>query len=195
LKPTKTYLSGKSVFTVSLFVIVVIVLTVYFTGTDYNRSITANTYLSLGIIGSSLFFFMTYGLYTGVGLRDDFPEFKNFEPRDLGGHGPDINIPSIEVGDGIEGLILSVLLWIAMTILALVLLFLFEAVLWFSVFILLAVLYWLFFRALKFVFSKSKDTKGDLGISAVYALGYTMLYIGWIFGIVYFYEFFSNGTL
>ena len=33
--------------------------------------------------------------------------------------------------------------------------------------------------------SKSTDTKGDLGISAIYSLTYTVLYLGWIFGIVY----------
>jgi hypothetical protein len=46
-------------------------------------------------------------------------------------------------------------------------------------------LYWVFFRALKFVFSKSTETKGDIGISAFYSLIYTVLYLGWIFGIVY----------
>ncbi len=46
-------------------------------------------------------------------------------------------------------------------------------------------LYWVFLRALKFVLNKSKDTKGDIGISTVYPLTYTLLYVGWIFGIVY----------
>ena len=72
-----------------------------------------------------------------------------------------------------------------MTILIIVLLIVLEAVFWFSLFIILAMLYWIFFRALKFVFNKSKDTKGDIGISAVYSLTYTLLYVGWIFGIVY----------
>jgi len=129
---------------------------------------------------------MTYGLYKGVGLIDNFPKFRNFKTGDLTDSvSPHIDIPSIEVGDGIEGLILSILLWIGMTILFIILLFVLEAVFWFSIFIILAMLYWVFFRALKFVFNKSKDTKGDIGISTVYSLTYTLLYVGWIFGIVY----------
>ncbi|MCG0017024.1 hypothetical protein [Winogradskyella immobilis] len=129
---------------------------------------------------------MTYGLYKGIGLIDDFPKFRNFKTGDLtGSTSPTMDIPSVEIGDGIAGLILSILLWIGMSILFVVLLIVLEAVFWFSLFIILAMLYWIFFRALKFVFSKSKDTKGDIGISAVYSLTYTLIYISWIFGIVY----------
>lgn len=142
--------------------------------------------MSLGIIATVLFLFMTYGLYSGIGLIDNFPKFKNFKPTDFlssNGHAPGVDIPS--VGDGIGGFILSIILWIVMSILFVVLLIVLEAVFWFSLFIILAMLYWIFFRALKFVFKKSKDTKGDIGISAVYSLTYTLLYVGWIFGIVY----------
>ncbi len=79
MKGRKTYLRGKSVFTVSLLVIGITILTVYLTGINYNRTITLNLYISLSIIGTSLFLFMTYGLYKGVGLRNDFPKFKNFK--------------------------------------------------------------------------------------------------------------------
>lgn len=147
---------------------------------------TSNLYLSLGIIATALFLFMTYGLYRGIGLIDNFPKFRNFKTGDFianSGTGPTIELPS--VGDGISGLILSILLWIAMSILFVVLLIVLEAVFWFSLFIILAMLYWVFFRALKFVFNKSKDTKGDIGISSVYSLTYTLLYSGWIFGIIY----------
>ncbi len=129
---------------------------------------------------------MTYGLFTGIGLIDNFPKFREFKRGDIiGTTSPTFDTPSIDAGDGIGGLILSILLWIGMTILIIVLLMVLEAIFWFSLFIIIAMLYWIFFRALKFVFSKSKDTKGDIGISAVYSLTYTLLYIGWIFGIVY----------
>ena len=186
MKAKQTYLKGQSVFTISLLVIGITLLTVYLTGINYNRSLTSNLYLSLGIIAIALFLFMTYGLYTGIGLIDNFPKFRNFKRGDIIGHtAPDFDTPSVDVGDGIGGLILSILLWIAMTILMLVLLIVLEAVFWFSLFILLAMLYWVFFRALKFVFNKSKDTKGDIGISVGYSLTYTFLYVGWIFGIGY----------
>lgn len=35
------------------------------------------------------------------------------------------------------------------------------------------------------MFSKSKETKGEIGVSVIYSLAYTALYLGWIFGIVY----------
>lgn len=129
---------------------------------------------------------MTYGLYKGIGLIDNFPKFRSFKSGDIiGNTAPNFDSPSIDVGDGIGGLILSILLWIGMTILILVLLILLEAVFWFSFFIILTTLYWVFFRALKLVFSKSKHTQGDIGISAIYSIIYTILYLGWIFGIVY----------
>lgn len=186
VKAEKTYLKGKSIFIVSLLVIGITILTVYLTGENYNRTVTSNLYLSLSIIGTSLFLFMTYGLFYGIGLKDNFPKFREFKIGDfIAQSGTTPDLPSIEVGDGIGELIISVLLWIGMTILIFVLLILLEAFFWVSIFIILAMLYWVFFRALRFVFSKSKDTKGDIGISAVYALTYSVLYLGWIFGIVY----------
>ncbi len=186
MKAKQTYLKGKSVFKVSLFVIGITILTVFLTSENYNRTVTSNLYLSLTVIGTVLFLFMTYGLYKGVGLTNNFPKFREFKSGELlanSGNGADL--PSIDVGDGIGGVIISILLWIAMTILLFVLLILVEAVFWVSIFIILAMLYWVFFRVLKLVFSKSKDTIGNIGISAVYSLGYTTLYLGWIFGIVY----------
>ncbi|MEP1488386.1 MAG: hypothetical protein ABJL44_17120 [Algibacter sp.] len=186
MKTKQEYLKGKSIFIVSLFVIGITILTVYLTGESYNRTVTSNLYLSLSIIGTALFLFMTYGLYKGIRLTDNFPKFRNFKKGDIiGNTSPDFDTPSIDVGEGIGGLILSILLWIGMTILIIVLLILLEAVFWFSLFIILTTLYWVFFRALKFVFSKSKETKGDIRFSVIYSLTYTILYLGWIFGIVY----------
>ncbi|WP_103072309.1 hypothetical protein [Aquimarina sediminis] len=189
MKTKPTYLKGKSVFIVSILVIIVTILTVYWSGIHYNRSLTANLYRSLGVIATALFLFMTYGLYTGIRLINDFPKFKSFKTGDYlpsSGTTPDISdMPDIDVGEGIGALILSVLFWIGMTILFVILLIFLEAIFWFSIFIILAMLYWIFFRALKLVFSKSRDTKGDIWFSSVYALSYTALYIGWIFGIVY----------
>ena len=186
MKAQKTYLKGKSVFIVSLVVIGITILTVYLTGENYNRTVTSNLYLSLSIIGTVLFLFMTYGLYSGIGLKDNFPKFRDFKTGEfITNAGTTPNLPSIEAGDGIGGFILSIVLWIGMSILIFVLLILLEAFFWVSISIILAMLYWVFFRALRLVFSKSPKTKGNLGISAIYSLTYTVLYLGWIFGIVY----------
>jgi hypothetical protein len=186
MKAKETYLGGKSVFIVSLIVIGVTTLTVYISGIDYNRSVTSNLYLSLGIIGICLFIFMNYGLYTGVGLIDDFPKYKNFKSGDLiasSGEIPDFS--SVVIGEGIGGIIISIFFWIAMSIFFLVLLIVLEAFFWFSLFVILTMLYWVFFRALKLVFNKSNETKGNLGLSIFYSFGYTFLFTGWIYAVAY----------
>ncbi len=191
MKPKHTYLQGQFVFIVSLLVIGVTFLTVYLTGINYNRSISSNLYISLTIIGSVLFLFITYGLYKGINITDNYPKFRNFKTGEFipsSGELPDIEMPSIVSDEGVSGFIISILLWLAMAILFFFLLLVLEAVFWISIFIILAMLYWVFFRALRLVFSQSLETKDNLGISAVYAVGYTFLYLGWIFAIVYLME-------
>ena len=186
MNTSRSYLKGKSVFIVSLVVVSVTILTVYLTGINFNRSLTTNLYLSLSIIAGALFLFMLFGLYTGVGLVDNFPEFRKFKRGDyLATTGSLPDLPATDIGDDEGGIFVAILLWLGAALTFIVLLILLEAVIWVSVFIILAILYWVFFRALKFVFSMAAVTKGDLGISALYSLGYTCLYIGWIFGIVY----------
>lgn len=186
LKEKQLFLKGKSIFIFSLIVIGVASLTVFLTGENYHRSVSSNLYLSLSIIAISLFLFMTFGLYKGIGLIDNFPKFRNFKKIDFSST-PDITIdmPDISIGDGIGGLIISVLVWIAMSILFVLLLVFLEALFWVSIFIIFAMLYWVFFRALKFVFKNSDKTKGDFGISTIYSLTYTILYVGWIYGVVF----------
>lgn len=147
MKGKQTGLKGKSVFTVSLLVISITILTVYLTGENYNRNVTSNLYLSLLIIGTALFLFMSYGLYKGIGLRDNFPKFKEFKTGESISNSATVpDLPSVEVGNGIEGLIISIILWIGMTILMFVLLILLEAFFWVSIFIILTMLYWVFFE-------------------------------------------------
>ena len=186
MKASKTYLKGKSIFIVSAIVIAVTALTVYVTGINYHRSINDNFLISLTIISVVLFVFMTYGLFKGIGLVNDFPKFKKFKSGEM------IDIPlgensvsNVDTGDGIEGILFSIVSWILLTILFVVFLIVLEAVLWLSIFIILAMLYWVFFRALKLVFNRAEITKGNLLKSTAYALGYTLLYTSWIFGIVF----------
>lgn len=186
MKAKETYLKAKSIFIISLIVIGITIITVYLSGINYNRTVTANLYLSLGIIGICLFLFMSYGLYKGIGLIDDFYKYKDFESGNIiSGSGELPELPVLDIGEGLGGILLSIILWIGMTILIFVLLIVFEAVFWFSLFVILTMLYWVFFRALKLVFNKSNETKGKIGLSMLYSLGYTLLFTGWIFGIVY----------
>jgi len=192
VKAHKTYLKGKSVFIVSLIVVALTILVVYITDLHQQRSVTSNLIWSFSVIGTSLFAFMTYGLYKGVGIIDDFPKIKDFEsPSILKDTGITGDTSIIEVGDGIGGILLSILLWIVMSIVVVILLIVLEAVVWFSIFILATMLYWVFFRALRFVFTKSKESKGDMATAMSYAFAFTLLYLGWIYGVVYAVRFFS----
>jgi len=153
LKASKTYLKGKSVFVVSIIVIVITTLTVYITGINYHRSVSENLLISLSIIAAALFLFMSYGLFKGIGLVNNFPKFKAYTSGEL------IDIPygknsttNVDAGDGIEGLLLSIVSWILLTIVFVVFLIFLEALLWLSIFVILSMLYWVFFRALKLVF-------------------------------------------
>lgn len=180
------YLKGKSVFLVSLLVVGITFLTVWISGINYNRDITSNLYLSLSIIGTILFLFMSYGLYSGIGLTDNFPNYRQYKRGDfLSYPTPDADISGADAGEGIAGIIVSILLWIVMTVAMILLFVLLEAVFWISLSIILTMLYWVFFRALKLVFSKSGITRGNLPNSLLYSLAYTTLYLGWIYGIVY----------
>lgn len=178
---------GKTLFIISLLVIGVTFLTVWLTGINYNRGITSNLYLSLSIIGLILFAFMAYGLYKGVGLKDDFPRYKSYKTGDILNYSTpgSFSTPDTDVGEGIAGILVSILLWIVMSIAVILAIILLEAIFWFSLFIIMMMLYWIFFRALKLVFNKSGRTAGDIFSSISYSLTYTVLYLGWIFGIVY----------
>lgn len=189
MKAKKTYLKGKSVFKISLIVIGVTLVSVFITGDQFHRNLNQNLYLSLGIIGLSLFVFLVYGLYKGVGLKDDYPSLNEYTKGDFtwgsGNTDLDVGVPDAGLGDGLEGIVLAILWWIVASIVLVLLLIFLEVILWLSVFIILAMLYWVFFRALRAVFSHGQQTKGNVSLSVQYALGYTALYLGWIFGIIY----------
>lgn len=187
LKASTTYLKGKSISIVSFFVIMLTVLMVYFTGLPHHRSMILNSYISLTIIGIALFIFLTAGLYFGVALVDNFPSYKQLK-KDIHFKGYDLpsnlTIPDVAIGTG-ENVILSILLWIGMSILIAILFFIIIEIMVISILLLIVILYWVFFRALKVVFSISARTKKNMVISIAYGLFYTLLYVGWIYAVVY----------
>jgi len=188
MKPNKTYLKGKSVFIVSLVVIVVTALTVYLSGINYHRSMTNNFYISLGIIAITLFSFLSYGLYKGIDLDDNYPKLKGFKLKKSLARQLDIgDVPHFDVGagEGIGGIIISILMWLIISVVLIVLLVFLQTVVWFSILLILAMLYWIFFRAMRLVFSKGTTTEQNVQRSLTYAFSYTILYIGWLFVIVY----------
>ena len=176
----------KTVFTVTIIVTVLTIVSIWLFGLGQHRTIFENSLLSTSILSIVFFLFLTIGLYKGIKLKDDIGKLTDkLRPSKIpnlaeAGQGADF----IHVGDGIEGIILSIVLWVVMTILIGLFLWVFGAVLWTGIIVFIAMLYWIFFRALRLVFKNSNICKGNLATSIAYGLGYTTLYNFWIYGII-----------
>ena len=109
------------------------------------------------------------------------------KPKSLLSNTADIpfsNLPS--VGEGIEGILLSIVIWIVASVAFVVLLILLDYVVWMGFLGVVFLVYWVFIRALKLIFSKSAECADHVGKSFVYALGYTLLYLGWLYIVIFF---------
>ncbi len=179
-------ITAKTVFTVSLIVILLTILSVWLFGLGMHRTVFANSILSTSLLSLSFFLFLAVGLYNGIKLKDDMgkitDKIKLSKIPNLGELAPATDL--LTVGDGLEGILLSIFLWIVMTILLLIFLWLFGAVLWSGILVFIAALYWIFFRALRLVFKNSNRCKGNLATSVGYAFSFTALYIFWVYVII-----------
>jgi hypothetical protein len=192
--------NAKSVFIVTLLVIFVTIIGVWLYGLRLERTVFENAVISTGILSGVLFLFMTVGLFRGIKLKDDmgsvigrqnkksnsrssgfdFPDFS-----DAGGKGSNSSSDFSDAdGDGCEGIIGGILLWVLVTVVAGILIWLLATLLWPVILVIIAMLYWVFFRALRLVFKNSARCKGKLGVSILYGLGHTLLYTGWIYGVI-----------
>jgi hypothetical protein len=187
MRKPKTYIliESKSVFKISLIVIALTILGVYFWGLGRHNTFFENSIISTTILSIAFFSFITIGLFKGVKLKDNLgkvvDKFKTIDTSDfssnLASSGP------IEVGEGIAGIIFSILLWIVMAIVLAIALWIFSNVLVVAILTFIAMLYWVFFRALRLVFKNSNKSKGDLIESIKWGFTYTILYNFWIYGI------------
>ena len=191
MKSSRKLLFGKSLLIAFSSTIAITVLLVYFTGLTSHRSILDNTIISLTILSIFFFFFIAIGLYKGLNVFDNYSHklelrWKNTNKNSLDRwSGLDIPMELPDSGEGLGGIILGILLWIILTIVFIVLLFILSTVIWATLILVALAIYWTLIRALKLVFSKSSECEGDLPKCATYALGYTFLYVGWIFGVIY----------
>ena len=185
MKKTKTYrlIESKDVFKISLIVTALTILGVYFWGLGQHNTFFENSIISTTILSIAFFSFITIGLFNGVKLKDNLGEiidkFKKIDTSnvDFASSGP------IDVGEGIAGIILSIVLWIVMAIVFAIALWIFSNVLVIVILTFIAMLYWVFFRALRLVFKNSNKSKGDLLESMKWGFTYTILYNFWIYGI------------
>lgn len=184
----RTFLNTKNIFLITLIVVLLTILLVWQFDLGKHNSIIENSLLSTIILSSVFFCFLSYGLFKGVKLKDDIGKItdqfdwkKIEELKNFGTSNTDVP----EVGDGIVGVIFGVLLWLLISFIISFLFYLFGAFIWMTILIFMAMLYWIFFRALRLVFKKSPDCKGQLDRSMMYSLFYTCLYTFWIFGVIY----------
>lgn len=148
--------------------------------------------LTLLILSVCLFVFLTVGLYLGVRLKRLAPVTgRSANLNDLGlpldVSGPavapmHVDLPGLpDVGDDLVGCLLSIVLWLVVTILVAVVFWLAMQILIVGLPALLLGIYWVYYRALRIVFGKSRVCKGKLLPSLGYGLLYTTLYMGWLF--------------
>ena len=205
------FITTKSAFTVTLVVIALTIIIVWQQGLHIERSVLRNSLLSTSILSGFLFSFMVIGLYKGFKLKDNLgritDSFKVDTDSSLldwvpsGGDGRDGgNGVDLDIGDGCEEVVVGVLIWIVVTILIGILLFIFGTIVWFSILLLLAILYWIFFRGLRLVFKKSSICQGDILQSLKYSFLYTSFSTLWLICILFVvehqnYSFTAFGTL
>jgi hypothetical protein len=179
-------LNGKTTAIISFVVIIVTAIIVFIVS---KRPLYDELEITISIIAFALFLFLTYGLYNGAAIIDKpiFPKFKQLNGIDFTG-----GVIDFEISQGIGGLIGSIILWIFFSIVMVILITLFLTVIWSAILIFSFILYWLFFRAMRLVFLKSPECKGNLGMSFKYSFVYSLLYTGWILGIIMISKYFST---
>jgi hypothetical protein len=187
---TYKLLETKNIFTVSLIVIVLTILSVWLFGLGQHRTFFENSILSISILSAAFFLFITICLYKGVKLKDNLGGIVSHHnhgksvidtiPDTSDVHTVDIGL---DVGDGIGGIVIGILLWIVTAILLSLIVWIFTNVVIIVVLAFIAMLYWIFFRALRLVFKNSNRSKGDLMESIRTGFIYTILYNFWIYGI------------
>lgn len=187
MRRQKTYklIGSKDVFTISLIVVALTILGVYFWGLGHHNTFFENSIISTTILSIAFFFFISIGLYNGVKLKDDLgqviDQFKTVDTSRISSSftssGP------IDIGEGIAGIVVSILLWILMAVVFSIALWVFSNVIVIVIFTFIAMMYWVFFRALRLVFKNSNKSKGRLFESVRWGITYTILYNFWIYGV------------
>src|SRR5688500_16156252 len=108
MRKPKTYrlVESKDVFKISLIVIVLTILGVYFWGLGRHNTFFDNSIISTTILSIAFFSFITIGLFNGIKLKDNLGRVTdNFKPIDTSSISADFAASGpIEAGDGIGGI-------------------------------------------------------------------------------------------
>jgi hypothetical protein len=191
----RTYIKTGSLATISLIVTVLTILSVWFYGIGKHQTVIENSLISTSILSIAFFLFISISLYNGTKLKDNIgkitDKFDTKKIEYLKEITPN-NADGFDVAEDIGGIIISIILWIVATIVISYLFFFLGAIVWLSVLIFLAMLYWIFFRALRLIFKKSAECRGNVEKSVFYGISYTILYNFWIYGIIFLTEYYGK---
>ena len=184
----RTLVNTKNLFVISVIVIALTILSVWFHGIGKHRTVIENSLLSTSILSVVFFLFISISLYNGTKLKDNigkitdsFDASKLKETTSFGAF-PDLDLDGPD--EGIFGIIISIILWIIILIVISYLFFLLGSILWLSLLTFLGMLYWVFFRTLRLIFKKSAACSGNFERSIFYGITYTFLYSSWIYIII-----------
>lgn len=185
----KTFLETKWLSYSTLAIIILVILSVWLSGTNSHRSLFQNSILSTSILATTFFVFISSGLYFGLKLKENVGHILHRER--IKKYSDNISLPDVSgfdppaAGDGIGGVILSIILWFLISIVFAFLLYFLGFFFWAAILFFAAMLYWIFFRALRLVFKNSKSCKDNLLRSLGFGFFYSFLYISWIYGIIF----------
>lgn len=189
--PKRAFLETKWLSYFTLAIIVLVILSVWLSGTNSHRSLFQNSIVSTSILAGAFFIFISSGLYFGLKLKDNVghilhkERIQKYVDKTPKIDGLDLDIPDLGDAEGCGGVILSVILWVLFTVVFVFLLYFLGIFFWATILFFVAMLYWIFFRALRLVFKNSRQCKGDLLKSFAFGFFYSFLYISWIYGIIF----------
>ncbi|MBT1688027.1 hypothetical protein [Dawidia soli] len=204
-------IGARNIFIVTLLVVVLTILSVYFWGLGHHRTFFENSMMSTTVLAITFFSFTVIGLYRGVKIRDDVgkltdlyqSKFLRSEYSSIGGKKSSTAHSSTFYegltlgdatpdGDDIFGIIIAIIFWLFVAVVLAFALAFIGDILIVSLLAFVGMLYWIFFRALRLVFKNSNRSKGDLLESMKWGMLYTFLYSGWVYGILFIVEFLKH---
>jgi hypothetical protein len=178
-------ISSRLVFFATIIIVPTILLIVYFTGLEDHRSLYQNSLITTTILSVTLFGFTFCGLYLGWKLKETMGNFKNFIPKAPSRIGSNTDgMDALELGEGVEGCLISLLLWIVIGLFGSLILWAIGVFFWGVILLIAALLYWVIFRAFRLIFRNSIRCKGKLLESMRMSILYTILYVSWIYLII-----------
>ena len=192
----KRYIFGRTLFISLIVAVVVVISLVFVTGLSSHRNMLENALLSISIIFVLLFAFVSFCLYRGVHIRDDMKNKLSFgwkgksmgqmiDAWPLSGSSDDSGGSGSSGSGWGQEIVVGIVALIAFAVALFLLMLLFELLIWPTLLLIAAGLYWMVLRSFRLILSKSRYCRGNLPLSMGYAFKYTLLYVGWFYGVIW----------